>query len=82
MYLPLCFFDFGFFYKYMHKTLKRKKILFNNIIMLDNCDSTYYVIIDMFTSLNLSYDEGGHIVPPKSVFIFLPKISPPDQTHL
>merc|ERR1711928_74528 len=30
--------------------------------------------------LNLSYDEGGHIVPPQSVFIFLPKISPPDQT--
>ena len=29
---------------------------------------------------NLSYDEGGHIVPPQSVFIFLPKISPPDQT--
>ena len=29
---------------------------------------------------NLSYDEGGHIVPPQSVFIFLPKMSPPDQT--
>ena len=32
------------------------------------------------SSLNLSYDEGGHNVPPQSAFIFLPKISPPDQT--
>ena len=30
--------------------------------------------------INLSYDGGGPYVPPQSVFIFLPKISPPDQT--
>ena len=33
-----------------------------------------------FQGFNLSYDEGWHIVPPQSVFIFLSKISPPDQT--
>ena len=30
--------------------------------------------------INLSFDGGGPYVPRQSVFIFLPKISPPDQT--
>ena len=30
--------------------------------------------------INLTFDGGGPYVPPQSVFIFLPKISPPDQT--
>ena len=35
----------------------------------------------MCSTINLSYDGGGGpYVPPQSVFIFLPKISPPDQT--
>ena len=29
---------------------------------------------------SLTFDGGGPYVPPQSVFIFLPKISPPDQT--
>ena len=34
-----------------------------------------------FDLFNLSYDRGGGpYVPPQSVFIFLSKISPPDQT--
>ena len=33
------------------------------------------------STLNLSYDGGGALyAPPQSVFIFLLKISPPDQT--
>jgi len=36
----------------------------------------------MLLSLNLSYDGGGALCAPQSVFIFLLRISPPDQTKI
>ena len=53
-------------------------MLFIQTILTKVGDAIFIFLV--FFCLNLSYDEGGHIVPPQSVFIFLPKISPPDQT--
>ena len=45
-----------------------------HLLSIFNSNSILYL-------LNLSYDGGGpYVPPPQSVFIFLLKISPPDQT--
>ena len=55
----------------------------NTVLIVNNIGlfSSLVVIETFFISLTLLLmGEGGPYVPPQSVFIFLPKISPPDQT--
>ena len=48
--------------------------------MWESPDPDIVINADLGFGLNLTFDGGGPYVPRQSVFIFLPKISPPDQT--
>ena len=48
----------------------------------EDIPSAFLSMMEGESQVNLSYDGGGPYVPPQSVFIFLLKISPPDQTFI
>ena len=70
------------FYIVSRYTIKLGKIsrTVGKILHENKPSNSHQYLFNFSRLVNLSYDERGHIVPPKSVFIFLPKISPPDQT--